>query len=138
MAQRDLVLPAYVGSEMRAAFNALGDMLTELYAGPTKMEVVSDTSTARTLALADEQTYIRCDNASAITVTVPPQSDVAWTDGAEIIIEQAGAGQVTVAAGAGVTIHTSQTLLSAAQYSVVTLKRVAEDEWVLGGDREAA
>lgn len=109
-----------------------------LQPGDQASAIVTESTTSRTLALTDAQKYIRCTNGSATTITVPPQTDVAWTAATEILIEQAGAGQVTIAAGSGVTIRTSQTLLSAAQYSQLTLKRVAEDEWVCGGDREAA
>jgi hypothetical protein len=100
--------------------------------------IVTEATTSRTLVLTDAQKYLRCTNGSATTITVPPQTDVAWVAATEILIEQGGAGQVTIAAGSGVTLRTSQTLLSAAQYSQLTLKRVASDEWVVGGDREAA
>lgn len=104
------------------------------------LDIMTEATTARALSLVDSQRYLRCTNASATTVTVPPQSSVRWRKGTEIIIEQAGAGQVTIVAGAGVTIRnkSDMTLKSASQYAVLTLKRVAEDEWVLGGDREAA
>jgi hypothetical protein len=105
-----------------------------------KFPIVTDATAARTLVLTDAQKYIRCTNAGAMAVTIPPQSDVAWPADTEIIVEQAGAGQVTIAAGVGVTIRNraDMTLKSAAQYAVLTLKRVGADEWVLSGDREAA
>ena len=90
---------------------------------------------SRILLLTDTQKYLRCSNASAMNITVPPQADVVWTADTEIVIEQTGAGQVTLVAGAGVTIHTSETLITAGQYSLVALKRVASNEWVLAGDR---
>ena len=100
--------------------------------------LVTESTTSRTLLLTDAQKYIRCTNGSATTITVPPQTDVAWVADTEILIEQAGTGQITIAPGSGVTLRTSQTLLSASQYSQLTLKRVASDEWVVGGDRKAA
>lgn len=103
-----------------------------------KLPIVTEATTARTLGLTDSQKYLRCTNASATTITIPPQSSVAWTADTEIVIEQSGTGQVTVAPGAGVTIRTSRTLKSNLQYSQVTLKRVASDEWVCGGDRSAS
>jgi len=100
--------------------------------------IVTESGTSRTLLLSDAQKYIRCTNGSAVTITIPPQSSVVWLADTEIIIEQAGAGQVTVAGGSGVDVRTSETLKTSAQYASITLKRVAEDEWVCGGEREAA
>ena len=67
---------------------------------------------------------------------MPNQTSVTWVDNTEIIIEQAGAGQITLSAGSGVTINTSETLKTQKQYSVVGLKRVASDTWTLFGERE--
>lgn len=100
--------------------------------------IATETTTARTLDIDDAWTWIRTTNAAAVTVTVPPQATVAWQLATEIILEQAGAGQITVAAGAGVTINTSETLLSKAQFAVLGLKRVAENQWTLTGERQAA
>jgi hypothetical protein len=98
--------------------------------------VITEATASRVLALTDAHKYIRCTNGSAVGVTVPPQTDVAWKDNTEIIIEQAGDGQVTVGAGSGVTLRTSQTLKTAAKYAAISVKRVASDEWVVGGERE--
>ena len=102
--------------------------------------IVTDATTARTLALTDADKYIRCTSGSATAVTVPPQTDTTWLANTEIIVEQAGAGAVTITEGAGVTVsvNATYTLVTAGQYAVVRLKRVAEDVWVLSGDRVAA
>lgn len=100
--------------------------------------VVTESTTARTLALTDAQKYIRCTNSSATTITVPPQASVTWLADTEIIIFVSGTGQVTIAAGAGVTINTPETLKSAKRYATMTLKRVASDVWDLSGNLEAA
>jgi hypothetical protein len=52
------------------------------------------------------------------------------------MFEQGSAYQITIAAGTGVTINTSETLLTAGQYAVVGLKKVAQDVWTLTGERE--
>ena len=44
------------------------------------------------------------DNAAANTLTVPPNSSVAFPVGTSIPIRQAGAGQTTIVAGSGVAI----------------------------------
>lgn len=109
-----------------------------LQPGDEASVVVVDATTARTLALTDAQGYIRCTSADAVTVTVAPTAEVEWPANTEVTIEQAGVGQVTVAAGSGVTLRTPETLLAAKQYAVIRLKRVALNEWVLEGNLQAS
>jgi hypothetical protein len=104
----------------------------------TPFAVTSSAATSITLGLSNARGYLRTTASSAVTITVPPQSSVTWAADTEIVIEQAGTGQITVAGGSGVTVRTSQTLKSGGQYGAITLKRVAADEWVLSGEREAA
>jgi hypothetical protein len=99
--------------------------------------VATDTGTSYTYALTDAGTYKRHSNASAITATVPPNSSVAFPIGSQITVEQSGAGLLTIAAGAGVTIRTTTTLKMNAQYAVATLIKVAADEWNLTGNLSA-
>jgi hypothetical protein len=88
-----------------------------------------------TLALTDAGKLKRCNKATAMTVTVPPQSSVSWEDDMFIDIAQTGAGQVTIAAGSGVTIRSSGGKLKlAGQYSAATLFRNDVDTWLLVGD----
>ena len=76
---------------------------------------------------------ITLSNASAITLTVPPNSSVAFATGTQVSLQQIGAGQVTVAAGAGVTITGTGTK-TRAQYSAATLIKTGTDTWTLVGD----
>lgn len=99
---------------------------------------ITESTTARTLALTDTGNYIRCTNSSATTVTIPPNSSVAFPTGAEIILFQAGTGQVTIAAGGGVTLNSkSGNLKISAQYAAATCKKVATDTWDVIGDLSA-
>lgn len=97
---------------------------------------VSTEAAGRTLVAGDHLKYLRSTSATAVTFTVPPQSSVSWVDNAEIVFEQGGTGQITIAAGSGVTINSSETLKSSSQYAVIALKRVASDTWTLTGERE--
>jgi hypothetical protein len=93
------------------------------------------TGTTYTLALTDHGRIVTLSNAAAITLTVPPNSSVAFPVGSSVDLIQIGAGQVTVAPGAGVTISKSMaTLKFRAQYSVLSLVKIATDIWVLTGD----
>lgn len=96
--------------------------------------VVGYTGTAKTLALTDINTLVDCTSGSAVTITIPPQASVAWTDDAEIHVRMSGTGQVSIAVGAGVTVPplTAPVNLTA-QGAVVTLKRRSADVWALIG-----
>lgn len=97
--------------------------------------VVSDGATSITLDTGDEGRYIRCTASSAVTVTIP--ADKFQADD-EIIIEQSGTGQVTIAAGSGVTLNNSaaNTAKTAERFAVVALKCVATNVFTLTGERE--
>lgn len=94
--------------------------------------------TAYTLALSDAGKVVEMDNASANTVTVPPNSSVAFPVGAQIRVLQTGAGQTTLAAGAGVTVNSKNSHLKlSAQWGLATLIKRATDTWVVVGDLSA-
>lgn len=93
------------------------------------------TGTSYTLVLADAGKRVRTNNASSNTVTVPPNSSVAFATGTRIELFQYGAGQTTIAAGSGVTIRSSGSKLKlTGQYSGAMLDKIATDEWLLVGD----
>jgi hypothetical protein len=99
--------------------------------------VNTQTGTTYTAVLGDAGSLTTLNNAAAITYTVPPASSVAFAAGTQIDLVQYGAGQVTVAAGAGVTIQTSSSLKLRTQWSAATLVLTATaDQWVLVGDLE--
>jgi hypothetical protein len=99
--------------------------------------VNTQTGTTYTAVLGDAGGITTLNNASSITYTVPPASSVAYPANTVIDLIQYGAGQVTVAAGAGVTIQTSSSLKLRTQWSAATLVLTATaDQWVLVGDLE--
>lgn len=104
---------------------------------PVPSITVDDATTARTLVASDAMSYVRMNSASASTVTLPPQSSVAWQDNAEIHIEQTGAGAVTITPGSGVTINAPGGLVIAGRYSVVSLKRTGLNAWTLRGSTKS-
>src|SRR4029077_17465153 len=77
----------------------------------------AQTGVAYTLAATDIGRLITCANAAAITVTVPQDSAAAFPVGTWCEVYQLGAGQVTVAAGAGATLRATPTAKARAQYS---------------------
>ena len=98
----------------------------------------AQTGTTYTTVLADNGKLITQSNASAITTTIPPNSSVAYPVGAQLNFAQYGAGQVTFAQGAGVTIVSTGATASApklrAQYSTATAIQTSADNWIVVGD----
>ena len=98
----------------------------------------AQTGTTYTLVLADANKLVTQSNASGITTTIPPNTDVAFQIGDQVNLLQLGAGQVTVAPGSGVTIRSEGTKLKLkGQYAAATCIKIASDEWVLVGNLSA-
>lgn len=94
----------------------------------------AQTGTSYTLVLTDAGKLVTMNNASANTLTVPPNSSVAFAVGTRIDVIQYGAGQTSIAAGSGVTIRSIDSMLDISdQYGGVTLWKKATDEWILIG-----
>lgn len=125
------------GSGITLTTNAGTDTLTISAAssGPSYSAVRTQSGTSYTLAASDAGAYILTSGTTTVTITVPPQSSVTWAADTEIYFEQNNTGQIAILAGTGVTINSSETLKSFARYSVLALKRVAENVWTLTGER---
>ena len=97
--------------------------------------VYASGSTAYTLNTPDAGRYIRFTASSAVSVTIPV--DKFQTDD-EIVIEQAGTGQVEIIVASGVTLNNSSanTKKTAERYAVIALKCVATNVFTLTGERE--
>jgi hypothetical protein len=94
--------------------------------------------TSYTAVLLDAHKTVTMTNASASTLTVPPNSSVTFAIGDQINIMQLGAGQVTITAGSGVTIRSSGSKLKlTGQYSVATVVQIAADTWMAVGNLSA-
>jgi hypothetical protein len=96
--------------------------------------VNAQSGTTYTLVIDDAHKTVECSNANPVTVTVPPNSSVAFPVGTEIRVAQVGTGVVTIAQGAGVTINKPSTFVLRVQWSQVLLRKRGSDLWVLAGD----
>jgi len=118
-----------------------GQVLTaaELDAVATAMIAINaQTGTTYSVVLSDDGKLITCDNASSISLTIVPNSSVAFGIGTQINIMQLGAGTVTITAGAGVTLQSDGSKLKTnAQYAVATCAKIATDTWVVVGNLKA-
>lgn len=94
----------------------------------------AQTGTTYTTVIGDASKLITLNNASAITVTIPPNSSVAYPVGTKIDFAQIGVGQVTFAGGSGVTVNSTPTLKTRARFSAVSCIKISTDGWILVGD----
>ena len=104
----------------------------------SQVSINAQTGTTYTTVLTDASKLVTLNNGSAITLTIPPNSSVAYPVGTKIDLLQIGAGQVTVAAGSGVTVNSTPTLKLRAQYSGGTCIQYAADTWIFAGDLAAS
>lgn len=102
------------------------------------LAINAQTGTTYTFVLTDDCKFITASNASAQTYTIPPAASVAYNAGSQLNIVQKGAGQVTFAAGSGVTIRSTGASAAApklrAQYSSATAIYEGSDVWYVIGD----
>lgn len=102
-------------------------------AAAQQVAINSQTGTTYTLVAGDASKAVECSNASAIALTVPTNTSVAFAVGTVIEVTQVGAGQITVS-GAGVTFNQAGGLKTRAQWSSIILRKRATDTWLVTGD----
>jgi len=75
-------------------------------------------------------------NSSSNTLTIPPNSSVAFAVGDRIDVVMLGSGTTTVTGGSGVTVNGVSTGSGAiaAQYAAVSCLKLATNTWVLMGN----
>jgi len=101
----------------------------------SNVAINNQTATSYTLVIGDQGKMVNCDNASAITVTVPPNSSVNFPIGAEVGVTQVGAGQVSVAPGAAVSVTGADAeVKTRVKYSSALITQTGTDHWLVVGD----
>lgn len=103
--------------------------------GTTTLTINPQTSTY-TLAASDANgpTLMLMNSGSALSLNIPPNGSVAIAIGRTILFAQKGVGQLSLVPGGGVTIRTSTSLTTRAQYSSGGITKVDTDEWYAFGD----
>jgi hypothetical protein len=100
-----------------------------------KLEFDAETGTTYTLVAGNLNQLVTLNNASAITLTVPPS---VFSTGDVINIAQIGAGQVSLAQGVGVTITSTGATASApklrVRYSSASIICTASNTFLVVGD----
>ncbi len=103
-------------------------------AGTDKFTINEQTGTTYTLVGADAGKLLKMNNAAATVLTVPPNSSVAFDIGVTVTVVNYGAGQVTLTAGAGVTIYSYNSALNiTGQYGQAVLTKCDTDLWIAAG-----
>lgn len=104
---------------------------------PSQTTISSKTADYTLSSLSERDSMIEVDSSSAVTITVPPNSSVAYPVGTSIDLLRVGSGAVTIAAGSGVTLNYTPGNKLRAQWSSASLFKRATDTWVLVGDLSA-
>ena len=117
--------------------NGSGGATFAASAAPSSLISFSTYTAAATLALTDLDKIVQGNSTAAFTITVPPNSSVAFSAGSQITILQIGTGQVTIAGGSGVTVNGTPGLKMRAQWSSATLVQRSANTWTLLGDTSA-
>jgi hypothetical protein len=112
-----------------------GTLSATVTAGGSSITQNLQTGTSYTVVLADAGKVVEMSNASANTLTVPPDASVPYPVGTYFHVRQGGAGQTTIAPGSGVTLSSRGGALKlVGQWSEATLTKRATDQWVVTGE----
>lgn len=104
---------------------------------PSQTTITSKTADYTLSSLSERDSMIEVNSSSAVTITVPPNSSVAYPVGTSIDLLRVGSGAVTIAAGSGVTLNYTPGNKLRAQWSSASLFKRSTDTWVLVGDLSA-
>ena len=104
---------------------------------PSRTVIIQKTASYTLSSLTERDDLIEMASASAMTLTIPLNSAVAFPIGTSIDILQTSTGQVTIAGDAGVTVNSTPGLKLRTQWSTATLFKRAENTWVVYGDLTA-
>jgi hypothetical protein len=105
-------------------------MNAELY-GPV---ILASRTASGTLQLSEAESLVEVNAASGVTITIPTAATVAFPIGTSITLRQVGAGSVTVAAAAGVTLRNPGSLVTKGQWASLLLSKRGTNEWVVEGN----
>ena len=99
--------------------------------------IIQKTESYTLSSLTERDDLIEMGSASAVTLTIPLNSSIAYPVGTSIDVLQTGTGQVTIAGAAGVTVNATPGLKLRTQWSGVTLFKRDVNTWVVYGDLSA-
>lgn len=99
---------------------------------------VSTKTSNYTFQIGDANNWTRFNSSSPGAFTIDLNANVAFPIGTVLLMNQAGTGQLSLAAISGVTLVTSAPGLNTrARYAQVTATQLATDFWNIAGDLSA-
>lgn len=101
---------------------------------PSRTPIISKTASYTLSALSERDSLIEVDSSSAVTITIPTNSAVAFPVGTTLDILGVNTGLITIAGDTGVTVNATPGLKLRTQWSSATLFKRAENSWVVYGD----
>ena len=96
--------------------------------------LASSALTVINLALSNAEGVVVTTAGTATDVRVPTNAGTAFPIGTKVTIIQEGAGQVTIAPTAGVTVNSAVGLKTNAQFAVAHVVKTATDTWYAYGN----
>lgn len=132
-ATRDGKLADRSGNQV-AVISATGVLATPNGDPLPPLESIVTVAASRDLALTDAGCYLRVTGASPVSLTLPLDADVPLPVGTRITVRNAGSSTVDFPQEEGVTLNTPTSNQLTAVHGVVTLRKVAANEWDAYGD----
>lgn len=93
-------------------------------------------TTFKVLGLLDFGTYQYCTNSSAITISIPLDSEVLFVIGSEVEIKKGGSGTLSIIVSSGVSLLGNGGTTVTTPYDLTkgaTIKKVGVNVWILEG-----
>lgn len=130
-----LALQTKVGIDSSAEPTSLDKRIADIegsgvgFDGTKLLGINIQTGTSYTPTIDDPGWNIRCTNGADITVTIPPAASVPYAANTVLYISQGGAGAVSIAPGAAVTINNPDSTATTAKGTWLAVVNVGADEW---------
>jgi hypothetical protein len=104
---------------------------------PSLTTFVEKTASYQLDTLDHKDNVVEMNMATAGTFTVPLDATLSWPVGASMDIFATGAGEITIAGEAGVTLNATPGLKLRTQWSSATILKKSTDTWFVYGDLKA-
>lgn len=127
-------LAAALGDDANFASTVTNELATKV----DSFTPITQKTASYTLSTLDHRDdLIEMGSVTALTLTIPLNSTIAYPVGTSLDILQTNTGQVTIAGADGVSVNATPGLKLRTQWSSATLFKRAENAWVVYGDLTA-